>query len=186
MRSVKYQELSEKMFLKALKSMDIAPYLVANLRHYIEDYRRGGFEEGAPNDVVLEVGGSEPEDFETITRRYVAANPMSRPSLSNKLRAIAAFAKILLTPAPNLSAYDKALNLPILRAPQFSVDNQSWRGTHALSGAFGTTSAFNDGHIRVPWQNGNSPVSQDHIRSVPGKEGGEVQSLTVSSTASVA
>jgi len=176
-RPVRYQELSEKMFLKALKSMGIAPYLVANLRHYVEDYRRGSFEEGAPNDVVLEVGGSRPEDFETITRRYVAANPMSRPSLSNKLRAFAEFAKILLTPAPNLSAYDKRLNLPILRAPQFSVDDQSWRETHAVSGAFGTTSTFNEGHIRVP--------PRDRIRSVPGEEGGAVQSFTAPSTASV-
>ena len=183
-RPVKYQELSEKMFSKALKSMGMAPYLVANLRHYIEDYRRGSFEKGAPNDVVLEVGGSEPEDFETITRRYVAANPMSRPSLSNKLRAFAAFAKILLTPSPNLSAYDKTLKLPILRAPQFSVDNQSWRETHAVPGAFGTTGAFNEGHIREPSQNSNDPVSREQTRSVPGKEGGEVQSFTVPSTAS--
>jgi NAD(P)H dehydrogenase (quinone) len=183
-RPVKYQELSEKMFSKALKSMGMAPYLVANLRHYIEDYRRGSFEEGAPNDVVLEVGGSEPEDFETITRRYVAANPMSCPSLSNKLRAFAEFAKILLTPSPNLSAYDKTLKLPILRAPQFSVDNQSWRETHAVPGAFGTTGAFNEGHIREPSQNSNDPVSRDQTKSVPGKEGGEVQSFTVPSTAS--
>jgi NAD(P)H dehydrogenase (quinone) len=185
-RPVKYQELSEKMFLKALKSMGMAPYLVANLRHYIEDYRRGSFEEGAPNDVVLEVGGSEPEDFETITRRYVAANPMSRPSVANKLRAIAEFMKILLTPAPDLSAYDKALNLPVLRAAQFSVDNQSWRETHAVPAAFGTTSAFNEGHIRVPLQNSNDLVLRERIGSVPGKEGREVQDSTISSIASTA
>ena len=185
-RPVKYQELSEKMFLKALKSMGMAPYLVANLRQYIEDYRRGSFEEGAPNDVVLQVGGSEPEDFETITRRYVAGNPMSRPSVANKLRAVAGFMKILLTPAPDLSAYDKALHLPILRSPQYSVDHPSWRETHAVTGAFGTTSAFNGGHIRVPTHNSSGLDLRDRIRGVTGKEVGEVQNLTISSNATIA
>jgi len=156
-RPVRYQELSENMFLKALKSMGMAPYLVANLRHYIEDYRRGSFEVGAPNDVVLEVGGSEPEDFETITRRYAAANPMSRPSVANKLHAVAEFIKILLTPAPDLAAYERALNLPILHAPEYSVDNDAWRETHAVAGAFGTTSGFNDGHLRLPARNSTIP-----------------------------
>jgi uncharacterized protein YbjT (DUF2867 family) len=186
-RPVKYQDLSEKMFLKAVKSMDLAPpFLTSNLRHYVEDYRRGSFEVGAPNDVVLEVGGSEPEDFATITRRYVAANPMTRPSVANKLRAVAQFMKILLTPAPDLSAYEEALNLPILRAPQFSVDDQSWRVTHALTGAFGTTSTFNEAHIRVPSQNGGNPVQRDQIVSVAGKEDGEVQNFTTPSTARIA
>jgi len=133
-----------------------------------------------------EVGGSKPEDFETITRRYVAANPMSRPSVGNKIRAVAEFAKILLTPAPDLSTYDKALNLPILRASQSSVDNQSWRETHAVPGAFGTTSAFNEGHIRVPSQNSGGLVLRDRATSVLGKEGGGVQNAKIPSTAGVA
>jgi len=172
-RPVKYQELSEKMFLKALKSMGIAPYLVANLRYYIEDYRRGSFEAGAPNDVVLEVGGAKPEDFETITRRYVAANPMSRPSVANKLRAVAGFMKILLTPAPDLAAYERSLNSPILRAPEYSVDNQAWRETHAVTGAFGTTSAFNDSHLRIPSQNSEDRVLRDRTGASLAKRVGE-------------
>ena len=133
-----------------------------------------------------EVGGSKPEDFETITRRYVAANPMSRPSLANKLRAVAQFMKILLTPAPDLAAYESALNLPILRAPEYSVDNQAWRETHAVTGAFGTTSAFNEGHIRVPSQDGGDLVLRDQIRRVPSKKGVDVQNSTIPSTAGIA
>ncbi|MDX2313667.1 MAG: hypothetical protein QNL90_06330, partial [Gammaproteobacteria bacterium] len=63
-------------------------------------------------------------------------------------------------------------------------DNPLWRETHAATGAFGTTSAFNEGHIRVPSQNGNDAVSRNQLRSAPGKEGGEVQSFTVPSIAS--
>ena len=164
-RPVKYQELSERMFLKAIKSMGMDPFLMSQLRHYVEEYRRGAFEAGAPNNVVLEVGGSEPEDFETITRRYVAANPMSRPGLANKLHAIADFAKILLTPAPNLSAYDSAQNQPLLRAPEYGLDNQAWREIHAVTNAFGAGSAFNEGHIQLPTRaRGAVAFNEEHIQ----------------------
>ena len=83
-RPVKYQPFSERMFLKAMKVMGMDQPLHAQARHYFEEYRRGAFEVGAPNDVVLEVGGSQPEDFETITRRYVAANPMARRSFGEQ------------------------------------------------------------------------------------------------------
>lgn len=149
-RPVTYQELSERMFLKALKSLGLNPHMMSQLRHYVEEYRRGAFAAGELNNVVLEVGGSEPEDFETIVRRYVAANPMSRPSLANKLRAIAGFAKILLTPAPDLSAYESAQNQPLLRAPEYGLDNQAWRETHTVTNAFGAGRAVNERPIPLP------------------------------------
>ena len=95
-RPVKYKPLSDRMFLKALKVMGMEHHMMAQLRHYVEEYRRGAFEAGAPNDVVLEIGGSQPEDFETITRRYVAVNPMARRSVVNKLRGLGNFIKISL------------------------------------------------------------------------------------------
>ena len=91
---------------------------------------------------------------------------MSTPSLANKLRAVAGFIKILLTPAPDLSAYDTAQHQPLLRAPEYGIDNAAWRETHDVTGAFSTTSAHEDGHIRVPsrqptsptWCQGSSPI----------------------------
>lgn len=149
-RPVKYQDLSERMFLKALKAMGMDPFMMSQLHHYVEEYRRGAFEAGAPNDVVLEVGGSKPEDFETITRRYVAANPMARPSVANKLRAIGAFMKILLTRTPDLSAYERSQNHPLLREPKYGLDYEPWRAPHTVTNAFGHASSFNEGHIHAP------------------------------------
>ena len=150
-RPVQYKELSERMFFKAVKSQGLIvhPHHMAQLRLYIEDYRRGSFSVGSVNDTVREVGGSEPEDFETIVRRYAKSNPMSKPSLANKLRTVAAFIKILLTPAPDLLAYDEAQHQPRLRVPEYVIDNAAWRETHDVTGAFGTTSAHNQGHIHV-------------------------------------
>ena len=150
-RPVAYQELSERMFFKAVKSagLTVHPHHMSQLRHYIEDYRRGSFSAGEVTDTVREVGGTDPEDFEAIVRRHAAADPMSQPSLANKLRAVAGFIKILLTPAPDLSAYDTAQHQPLLRAPEYGMDNAAWRETHDVTGAFGTTRAHEDGHIRA-------------------------------------
>ncbi len=137
-RPVKYQPLSDRMFLKALKVMGMEPHMMSQLRHYVEEYRRGALEVGAPNDVVLEVGGSEPEDFETITRRYVAANPMTRRTIANKLRALGDFMKILLSRTPNLDAYERSQNQPILREPKYGLDFEPWSKTHSDVGAYGT------------------------------------------------
>jgi hypothetical protein len=150
-RPVKFQEMPERMFFKAIKSLGLTvhPLHMAQLRYYLEDYRRGSFTAGGVSDAVREVGGSEPEDFETITRRHVAENPMGQPSFANKLRAIAGFVKILLTPAPDLTAYEKAQNQPLLRSPEYGVDNSAWRETHDVTGAFSTTSAHQRGHLRI-------------------------------------
>lgn len=154
-RPVKYQPLSDRMFLKALKVMGMEPYMMSQLRHYVEEYRRGAFEVGAPNDVVLEVGGSEPEDFETITRRYVGSNRMARRSFSNKLRTVGDFVKILLTRTPNLAAYERAQNHPLLRAPKYGLDNAQWLTPHGDEGAYGFNSSFNEGHLQSQEDRGN-------------------------------
>ena len=146
-RSVAYQNMSPRMFNKALKVSGIGPLQISQLQHYLEEYRRGGFAAGAPNDVVQRVGGSAPEDFETITRRYVAANPMTRPSLSNKLRAIAEFGRIVLTRTPNISAYERRQNHPLLKDPKYGLDYGPWRRTHAVSNAYGLEGVFNQGHL---------------------------------------
>ena len=146
-RSVAYQNMSPRMFNKALKVSGIGSLQISQLQHYLEEYRRGGFAAGAPNDVVQRVGGSAPEDFETITRRYVAANPMTRPSLPNKLRAIAEFARIVLTRTPNISAYERRQNHPLLKDPKYGLDYEPWRRTHAVSNAYGLEGVFNQGHL---------------------------------------
>jgi len=147
-RSVRYRPLSDRMFLKALSAMGMEPYMMSQLRHYVEEYRRGAFEVGAPNDVVLEVGGSEPEGFETITRRYVATSPMARRTTSNRLRALAEFMKTLLTRTPDLEAYERSQNHPLLREPKYGLDFGPWLVPHGEPGAYGAHSALSEGHLQ--------------------------------------
>ena len=136
-RPVRYQNISEEIFFKATKSMGIEPRLQSQLRYYLEEYRRGGFEVGAPNNAVLEVGGRPPEDFETTIRHYVTNNPVTKRTLANKFKAIANFGKILLTSAPDLDLYEKNQSHVLLREPKFSLDYAPWAETHNVDQAFG-------------------------------------------------
>ncbi len=136
-RPVRYQNIADEMFFKATKSMGIEARLQSQLRYYLEEYRRGGFEVGAPNNAVLEVGGRPPEDFATTIRHYVSNNPVTKRTLGNKLRAIANFGKILLTPTPDLDRYEQNRSHVLLREPKFSLDYAPWAKTHNVENAFG-------------------------------------------------
>jgi hypothetical protein len=83
------------MMLKALRALGLPRFQQAQLRFYVRDYRLNAFGVGAPTTAVHEIGGREPEDFETITRRYVFRRPEARRTLVNWLRAMTHFA---LTP----------------------------------------------------------------------------------------
>ena len=60
---------------------------------------------------LLEVDGREPEDFETIVRRYVAYSPEAVRTVGNRLKAIRFLIEVLLTPAPDMNSYERGLLL---------------------------------------------------------------------------
>lgn len=77
-RKVRYQDAPPWLFPKAARAFDIPDFQAAQLLNYFAEYRRNSFAIGAPTNAVLEVTGQEPEDFETIARRYLAAPTMQR------------------------------------------------------------------------------------------------------------
>jgi uncharacterized protein YbjT (DUF2867 family) len=105
---------------------ELLPY-----RAYIEDYRAGAFELGAPTDDVLEVTGRPAEDFETITRRY-AALPASLPTLARRLRTLATFLAIPFTPGYGLKGYARTLKEPRALHPTLAVHSDTWRRERRL------------------------------------------------------
>ncbi len=136
-RPVRYLNISEKLFFQATKSMGIEPRLQSQLRYYLQEYRQGGFEAGGVTNAVLEVGGSQPEDFETTIRNYVDLNPVTKVSLANKLKAIVNFSKILFTSSPNLDKYEQQQSHVLLSQPQLSLNYAPWAKTHNRDNAFG-------------------------------------------------
>ncbi len=130
-RKVKYDNISEKLFLKSLQFMKIPVHLQAQVRRYVEDYRKGSFEVGAPNDVVLEMTGRPAEDFETIVRRYIKNHDdVTRPTFGNKLKAVSGFIKLLFTRAVDLDKFEKGRAYPMLSDPKYSIDYAPWVNSH--------------------------------------------------------
>ncbi|MBE9553952.1 MAG: NmrA family NAD(P)-binding protein [Proteobacteria bacterium] len=129
-RKVKYMDVPEAMMLKALKVAGFAEAMPTQLRLYADEYRRGTFAVHAPNKVVRELAGREPEDFETIVRRVVATRPEAVQTLGNKLKAFRNFMKILATPKIDPEAIERRRDHVLLESPTFVRDSQAWREKH--------------------------------------------------------
>ena len=74
-RPVSYTDAPEWMFLRALRAAGTNPAMITQFRLYMHEYQRGTFAINAPNDVVQEVTGREPETFDAIAQRVVLDNP---------------------------------------------------------------------------------------------------------------
>jgi uncharacterized protein YbjT (DUF2867 family) len=132
-RKVEYRPAPLGLFLKVARTLGLSDYLILQLHAFLQDYQRNAFGVGAPTSAVLDVGGSPPEDFESIVRRQAASSPLARPSLGAKLRAIANVLRALLTPAPDLEAMALRLELPTIAHAALAADSPTWRSAHAPS-----------------------------------------------------
>ena len=117
------------MFNKVAKSMGINPFEVFITLNYLEDGLKGSFEVNAPSSAVFELTGKQPENFETMAKRWVAA-PEAQPTLSNKVKAIRDFIKIITTSPYNIEKYKKQMGFPVLANPQLAADNAIWKQEH--------------------------------------------------------
>ncbi|WP_299691552.1 NmrA family NAD(P)-binding protein [uncultured Tateyamaria sp.] len=132
-RKVRYMNVSERMMTKALRANPPSNYseaAVSQLAIYADEYRRGSFAINAPTDDVETVGGQPPEDFETIVRRYVAAQPELAPSPLRRLGAMLSFLKILVTPALDLARVARDRDYVQITRPAFCQDNEEWVALH--------------------------------------------------------
>ncbi len=133
-RKVKYQDISEAMFLKAITALrppGFTDAALTQLRLYVREYQKGAFAVGGPTDAVETVGGRAPESFETIVRRVVAQRPEAARSLVNKSAAIRNFMKIVFTPKPDSDAIERRRGHVLLADPVFCQDSPEWRESHA-------------------------------------------------------
>ena len=128
-RTVKYQEVSLKMFLKAATAQGVSPSDMASIRLYLQDLSGGTFAIGAPTTTVEDITGTPSESFETIARRYIAQPDLIVPGLrvGTKLGAYAFMIKMMLTHAPDLDRWERERGHPMLKAPVFAYDSEEWR-----------------------------------------------------------
>ncbi|PUB77428.1 MAG: NmrA family transcriptional regulator [gamma proteobacterium symbiont of Ctena orbiculata] len=130
-RKVRFNNISDRQFQKAMQFMAMPVHMQAQVRRYVEEYRRGSFEMGAPNDVVLEMTGKAAEDFESIARRYINSYaPITVPTLGNKLKAIGSFIRLALTSPVDLDKFEKSRDHPLPVNPAYSIESTSWVQSH--------------------------------------------------------
>lgn len=100
---VSVMKISDKMFMKAVmaaaQEFGYDEFVAVQTAYYMQEFRRDRF--GVANNVVKELTGREPEDFETIVRQFFADSPYSKKSFSGKLKALQRFFKLLITKVPN-------------------------------------------------------------------------------------
>jgi NAD(P)H dehydrogenase (quinone) len=129
-RKVRYQNAPMSLFLKFGRSIGLSDFVLTQLYFFLLDYQRGSFGVGAPTDAVREVGGSEPEDFETIVRHYVARSPFAKKTIALQAKAAWNLARALTTPAPNLDVLAERMNIPNIPHATLAADSTSWRASH--------------------------------------------------------
>jgi NAD(P)H dehydrogenase (quinone) len=131
-RKVRFQNAPLRLFLKAAKALGYPDFVITQLYWFVQDYQANAFGRGAPTAVVLEVGGSPPEPFEQIARRYVTASSVARRTVGSRLRAALHLTQAVLTRGPDLDAIARRGGIPDITHEALAVDSPSWRDSHGL------------------------------------------------------
>ncbi|HTA93188.1 MAG TPA: NmrA family NAD(P)-binding protein [Polyangiaceae bacterium] len=131
-RRVKYQDAPLYLFLKVARSLGLSDFVISQLCSFLEDYRRNSFGVGAPTGVVRALTGSDPEDFELIVRRSIAASPLTQRTWTAKWRAVLQLARALVTPLPRVDRIEKQLGNPQLTHAALAADSPTWRQSHGV------------------------------------------------------
>lgn len=129
-RKVTYQNISEAMFLKALKALRPPMYseaLLTQLKIYTEEYRRGAFALGGPTHHVADVLGRPAESFDAIVQRAALSRSEAQRTIGNKFRALRNFAKIVITSKPDPVRIARQLEHFDVPSPMSVVDNPTWK-----------------------------------------------------------
>lgn len=132
-RRVRYVNAPIGVFTKVLRGLGLSEFATAQYAQYVRDYQRGAFAVNAPIDVVRTLTGREPEDFETLARRYVASNPDAGRSLGTQLKRLAQLLAWTLRFAPRTAPYLALGDFSEVARVSLSADSAEWQRGHALS-----------------------------------------------------
>lgn len=128
-RKVRRFDLPWWMFVRAARMQGLSAFDLSGIRYYVEDHKQGAFEWGAPTNDILEVTGRQPEDFETIARRY-AALPQAKRTFGNWLSTSIDFLRTPVSPGYNLNQFDRREGFPVPPTPTFAMDDARWKSEH--------------------------------------------------------
>ncbi len=129
---VTYINMPMWMLAKVMKGMGMSNYFIGVYQQYVLDYQKNAFAVNAPTDVVRTITGKEPEDFETIVRRYVSNTPDARRRFTTQFKLMMLMITSMMRPGPRttpslaLSEFSDTIHATL------SADSSEWRQSHEL------------------------------------------------------
>lgn len=127
---VRYVNAPLWMLSKVMKGMGFSDYFIAQFQQYALDYQKNAFGINAPTDVVRTITGREPEDYETIVRRYLANTPKIGRSFVTRIKLMLMMIAWLLLPGPNTTPYLALNEFSDRKHIALSADSAEWLQTH--------------------------------------------------------
>jgi NAD(P)H dehydrogenase (quinone) len=110
-RKVKYINMPIWLFVKgAFKSSEefgVNAFTISQARHYFMEYQLNKFDIGGSTNVVKELTGKEPDDFETIVKRWVNHSSYKQRNFANWLSAMRKFLEIPFQPVLSTQELEK-------------------------------------------------------------------------------
>jgi NAD(P)H dehydrogenase (quinone) len=131
-RKVKYINAPIWIMSKVMKGMGMSDYFIAQYQQYVLDYQKNAFAVNAPTNVVRSITGREPEDFETIARRYATSMPDAKRSFSTQLRLIAMMILWMMLPSPKTLPHLAKGDFSNQKGVSLSANSPEWLQSHDL------------------------------------------------------
>jgi uncharacterized protein YbjT (DUF2867 family) len=128
-RTVRHVRLPMWMFYKAARMGGASLPELTSFHYYLRAHDAGAFAFGAPTNDVYEVTGRQPEDFESIVRRYVDLPEVKR-TLGNTVRTLAQFMTVPFQPGFDPVRYEREHDFPVPPQPLYNMDNPRWKMEH--------------------------------------------------------
>lgn len=101
-RKVRYVNMPLWLFVKGAfqsgKEFGVNAFTISQARHYYREYQANKFDIGGVTNVVKEIAGKEPDDFETIVKNWIADSPYGKRNFINWLAALKKFMTIPFQP----------------------------------------------------------------------------------------
>lgn len=108
---VRYMNIPEWMFLKAgfmfAKDFGLDAFSISQVRHYMTEYQQDKFNVGGTTNIVKGLTRKEPDDFETIVKRYVNNSPYKKRNFPNWFSAVKKFVALPLQSIPSIKELEK-------------------------------------------------------------------------------
>lgn len=110
-RKIRYVNMPIWLFVKgAFKSTEefgLNAFTISQARHYFREYQLNKFDLGGPTNIVKELTGKEPDDFETILRRWIDRSPYKQRNFFSWLSALKKFMEIPFQPVPSIKELER-------------------------------------------------------------------------------